>query len=69
MRGTARLLRDCAALDALTAVTARPTAPQAQLEERVGPDLTRLLIRALAPSGTQVQEHEPRAAGGARGSA
>jgi hypothetical protein len=68
-RGTARLFRDCAALDALTAEMAARTAPRVRLEERVGPQLAQLLISALAPSAEQESEREPREARRALGSA
>jgi hypothetical protein len=69
LRGTARLVRDCAVLDVLTAEPAAQMAPRARLEERVGPHLAHLLIRALAPSGTQESEGEPGEARHALGSA
>lgn len=61
-RGTALLFRDCAVLDALTAERAIRTDPRTRLEERVGPNLVHLLMRALAPAGMQEDEREANAA-------
>ena len=61
-RGTARLFRDCAALDALTAEAAVRPDPRTRLEERVGPNLAHLLMRALAPAGMQEDGREANAA-------